>query len=201
MTNKEKVLLLIADGKSNKEISEVVNISIRSIERYRKLYKDATTTNDKNDNTTTNDKKRKEKKEVAKALIISGESITEVSKRTGIPRGTIGNWSTQEKLQKKQLEHLKEFRDQYRTRVQENKLRRLQANEEALHAIEYELSNWSENGKISKALMEKLVMNEQVEQLIFELDRIERLEKQDVTDTQEDKVSKFLEALEKGLDA
>ena len=40
--------------------------------------------------------------------------------------------------------------------------------------------NWKENGKISKALMEKLIMNEELEQLILGLDRIERLEKLEI---------------------
>ena len=43
--------------------------------------------------------------------------------------------------------------------------------------MEYEISNWRENGKISKTTIEKLILSEEMEQKTLELDRIERLEK------------------------
>lgn len=187
------------NGMKYKDIATKYGVSLNTVKSWKTRYWNA----NKKKKVCTHNKKSthtKKAKEVAKALIVNGASITEVSEQTGIPRGTLGNWSTQEKLQKKQLEYLKEFRDKYSSRVEENKLRRLTANEEALTAIEHELKNWRQSGKISKALMEKLIMNEQAEQLIFEVDRIERFEKNDVVDTQEDKVSKFLDILTKGLD-
>ena len=75
---------------------------------------------------------------------------------------------------------IEEFRDKQRERILQNKTKRLEINEEALKAIYYEVMNWKENGKISKALMEKLIMNEELEQLILGLDRIERLEKLEI---------------------
>ena len=56
----------------------------------------------------------------------------------------------------------------------------METNEEALAAINHEIGNWRNKGVISKAAMEKLIMNEKAEQLIFGLDRIEKLEKLEV---------------------
>lgn len=122
----------------------------------------------------------KKVKEIAKEMIIAGASISETVEQTGIPRATVGRWSSEYNLQAKQLEFLKEFRDKQRERILQNKNKRLEINEEALKAIYYEVMNWKENGKISKALMEKLIMNEELEQLILGLDRIERLEKLEI---------------------
>ena len=122
----------------------------------------------------------KKAKEVAKILIEEGASISEVAKQTETPRGTIGRWSSEENLQQSQLEYLKEFRNNQRKKIRENKLKRLMLNDEILEAIEYELSNWQENGRVSKAAIEKLLMSEELEQKIFELDRIERLEKLEI---------------------
>lgn len=119
---------------------------------------------------------RKKIKEVAKALIEEGYSLKEVSEQTGIPKSTIANWSAKENLQQSQLQYLKQFRGKYQDRIEKNKLLRLETNEEALKAINHEILNWRETGRISKAAMEKLLLNEEAEQLIFGLDRIERLE-------------------------
>lgn len=53
-------------------------------------------------------------------------------------------------------------------------------NDEILEAVEYELSHWQENGRVSKAAIEKLLMSEDLEQKILELDRIERLERLEI---------------------
>lgn len=119
---------------------------------------------------------RKKIKEVAKALIEEGYSLKEVSEQTGTPKSTIANWSAKENLQQSQLQYLKQFREKYQDRIEKNKLLRLETNEEALKAINHEILNWRETGRISKAAMEKLLLNEEAEQLIFGLDRIERLE-------------------------
>ena len=66
----------------------------------------------------------------------------------------------------------------------------MEANEEALAAINYEIENWRDNGKISKAAMEKLIMNEEAEQLIFEVDRIVRMEKAEPDTTTGDEEKK-----------
>lgn len=175
VSSKEKIIAYLKLGKSNKEIAELCNVSVRTVERHKKSL----TTSD---NDTKNDKRQNRKiaKETAKILIKEGASISEAAKQTGISRSTIGRLSSQENLQQSQLEYLKEFRNKQREKIRENKLKRLMLNDEILEAIEYELSNWQENGRVSKAAIEKLLMSEELEQKIFELDRIERLEKLEI---------------------
>ncbi|MCQ9628103.1 hypothetical protein HS141_14375 [Cetobacterium somerae] len=72
---------------------------------------------------------------------------------------------------------MKQFREKYQERIEKNKLLRLETNEEALKAINYEILNWKDNGTISKTAMEKLIMNEEAERKILEIDRIDRLER------------------------
>lgn len=175
VSSKEKIIAYLKLGKSNKEIAELCNVSVRTVERYKKSLTAS-------DNDTKNDKRQNRKiaKETAKILIKEGASISEAVEQTGIPRATIGRLSTQENLQQSQLEYLKEFRNNQRKKIRENKLKRLMLNDEILEAVEYELSNWQENGRVSKAAIEKLLMSEELEQKIFELDRIERLEKLEI---------------------
>lgn len=175
MSSKEKIIAYLKLGKSNKEIAELCNVSVRTVERHKKSL----TTSD---NDTKNDKRQNRKiaKETAKILIKEGASISEAVEQTGIPRATIGRLSTQENLQQSQLEYLKEFRNNQRKKIRENKLKRLMLNDEILEAVEYELSHWQENGRVSKAAIEKLLMSEDLEQKILELDRIERLERLEI---------------------
>ena len=170
MSTRQEVYKLIIEKKDNKEIAAALNISIRTVERYRKDFN--STTNDKNA-TTTNDNRRK-KKEKARALIESGETITEVANKVGLARSTIGDISSKEKLQVKQLDYLKSFREQYREKITKNKKDRLNLNNIAKEKIEYTLNLADFITKDTQKLIE---MNEQTEQKIFELDRIERLER------------------------
>lgn len=144
---------------------------------------------------------QKKKKEMVKVLIEEGHSITEAAKQTGIPRGTIGRWSAEENLQQTQLENLKAFREEHRERIRRNKLLRLETNEEALMAINFEIGEWRGKGLISKAVMEKLLMNEEIEQLIFESDKIDRMEKLELEKSKvkedEESNSKTMEAIDK----
>ncbi len=166
-------------GMKYKEIAQKYGVTLNTVKSWKTRYwndekkKKVCTPNKKSMHT-------KKVKEVAKNLVISGASISETVEQTGIPRATVGRWSSEYNLQAKQLEFLKEFRDKQRERILQNKTKRLEINEEALKAIYYEVMNWKENGKISKALMEKLIMNEELEQLILGLDRIERLEKLEI---------------------
>lgn len=170
VSTRQEVYKLIIEKKDNKEIAATLNISIRTVERYRKDFN--STTNDKNA-TTTNDNRRK-KKEKARALIESGETITEVANKVGLARSTIGDISSKEKLQVKQLDYLKSFREQYREKITKNKKDRLNLNNIAKEKIEYTLNLADFITKDTQKLIE---MNEQTEQKIFELDRIERLER------------------------
>ena len=170
MSTRQEVYKLIIEKKDNKEIAAALNISVRTVERYRKDFND--TTNDKNA-TATNDNRRK-KKEKARALIESGETIRDVGDKLGLSKSVAGRLSSKEKLQIKQLDYLKSFREQYREEITKNKKDRLNLNNIAKEKIEYTL-NLAED--ITKATQELIKLNEQTEQEIFELDRIERLEK------------------------
>lgn len=184
-------------GMKYKEIAQKYGVTLNTVKSWKTRYwndekkKKVCTPNKKSMHT-------KKIKEIAKEMIIAGASISETVEQTGIPRATVGRWSSEYNLQAKQLEFLKEFRDKQRERILQNKTKRLEINEEALKAIYYEVMNWKENGKISKALMEKLIMNEEVEQLILGLDRIERLEKLEIeraknkTEKTEDKKPIFI---------
>lgn len=166
-------------GMKYKEIAQKYGVTLNTVKSWKTRYwndekkKKVCTPNKKSMHT-------KKVKEIAKEMIIAGASISETVEQTGIPRATVGRWSSEYNLQAKQLEFLKEFRDKQRERISQNKTKRLEINEEALKAIYYEVMNWKENGKISKALMEKLIMNEELEQLILGLNRIERLEKLEI---------------------
>lgn len=170
MSTRQEVYKLIIEKKDNKEIAAALNISVRTVERYRKDFND--TTNDKNA-TATNDNRRK-KKEKARALIESGETIRDVGDKLGLSKSVAGRLSSKEELQIKQLDYLKSFREQYREEITKNKKDRLNLNNIAKEKIEYTL-NLAED--ITKATQELIKLNEQTEQEIFELDRIERLEK------------------------
>ena len=167
------------NGMKYKEIADKYEVSLNTVKSWKQRYKGC-----KDDKKVCTQKPKKyahkKVKEVAKALIEEGHTLSEVSEQTGTPRSTIANWSAEEKLQQSQLEYLKQFREKYKERIEKNKILRLETNEEALAAINYEIENWRDNGKISKAAMEKLIMNEEAEQLIFGLDRIEKLEKLEV---------------------
>jgi hypothetical protein len=174
VSTRQEVYKLIIEKKDNKEIAAALNISIRTVERYRKDFND--TTNDNNDDknaTATNDNRRK-KKEKARALIESGETIREVGDKLGLSKSVAGRLSSKENLQVKQLDYLKSFREQYREEITKNKKDRLNLNNIAKEKIEYTL-NLAED--ITKDTQKLIKMNEETEQKIFELDRIERLER------------------------
>lgn len=175
MSSKEKIIAYLKLGKSNKEIAELCNVSVRTVERHKKSL----TTSD---NDTKNDKRQNRKiaKETAKILIEEGATLKEAMKQTGLSSGTVSRLSSQGNLQQSQLEYLKEFRNKQREKIRANKLKRLMLNDEILEAVEYELNHWQENGRISKAAIEKLLMSEDLEQKILELDRIERLERLEI---------------------
>lgn len=169
MSTRQEVYKLIIEKKDNKEIAAALNISIRTVERYRKDFND--TTNDKNA-TATNDNRRK-KKEKARALIESGETIRAVGDKLGLSKSVAGRLSSKENLQVKQLDYLKSLREKYSKEIEQNKEDRFYINTEAKEEIWKKLR---ENG-ISKELQDTLKQNELTEQEILELNRLERLER------------------------
>ena len=169
MSTRQEVYKLIIEKKDNKEIAAALNISVRTVERYRKDFND--TTNDKNA-TATNDNRRK-KKEKAKALIESGETIREVGDKLGLSKSVAGRLSSKEKLQVKQLDYLKSLREKYSKEIEQNKEDRFYINTEAKEEIWKKLKEFG----ISKELQDTLKQNELTEQEILELNRLERLER------------------------
>ena len=171
MSTRQKVYKLIIEKKDNKEIAATLNISVRSVQLYRKEYeKDLSESEIKNES----ESEKKKRKEKAKVLIEAGATIKEASEQTRTHISSIKRLSSKEKLQVKQLDYLKSFREQYREEITKNKKDRLNLNNIAKEKIEYTL-NLAED--ITKATQELIKLNEQTEQEIFELDRIERLEK------------------------
>ena len=193
-SKKDRIKAYILLNKSNDEIVKLCNVSLRTVQRYRKEIATNDTTGD-----TKNDKRQttKLKKEMAKVLIEEGNTISETMELTGMSRGTVGRLSSDNNLQQSQLEYLKSFRDEYRQKVRKNKLKRLSINNLALEKLASEVEN-SEEG-ISKANFEKIKLSEEIEQLIFECDRIERLEKTVKEEGGENKILEFLEVLQGAL--
>lgn len=193
--DKAKEMFLESKGNiTNRDIASALGVDEKKIATWKlrdkwNVLQTENVVQQKKKRSTTNKKKVKE---VAKALIEEGYSISEVAKKTEIPKGTIGRWSAEGNLQQSQLEHLKAFKEKHRERIRLNKEKRLQVNETALDAISYEINHWEDSGRISKAAMEKLLMNEEAEQKIFEVDRIERMEKTPAENTEsEEKDRKF----------
>nr|DAX86856.1 MAG TPA: Response regulator [Caudoviricetes sp.] len=171
VSTRQEVYKLIIEKKDNKEIATALNISVRTVERYRKDFNNTTNDNDIKTTTTSDKKKRKEK---AKVLIETGATIKEASAESGISFNSAMKLSSKEKLQVKQLDYLKSFRERYIEEITKNKKDRLNLNNIAKKKIEYTL-NLAED--ITKDTQKLIKMNEETEQKIFELDRIERLEK------------------------
>lgn len=171
MSTRQEVYKLIIEKKDNKEIAAALNISIRTVERYRKDFNSTTNNNDIKTTTTSDNKKKK--KEKAKALIMSGETIAEVANKVGLAKSTVGDISSKEKLQVKQLDYLKSLREKYSKEIEQNKEDRFYINTEAKEEIWKNLRVFG----ISKELQDTLKQNELTEQEILELNRLERLER------------------------
>ena len=170
MSTRQEVYKLIIEKKDNKEIAAALNISIRTVERYRKDFNDTTSDNDIKTTTTSDKKKRKEK---ARVLIETGASLEEAATQSNTTIDIVKRLSSKEKLQTKQLDYLKSLREKYSREIAQNKEDRFYINVEAKEEIWKKLR---ENG-ISKELQDTLKQNELTEQEILELNRLERLER------------------------
>lgn len=171
MSTRQEVYKLIIEKKDNKEIAAALNISVRSVQLYRKEYeKDLNESEIKNES----ESEKKKRKEKAKVLIECGASLKEAATQSNTTIDIVKRLSSKEKLQVKQLDYLKSFREQYRKQITKNKKDRLNLNNLAKEKIEYTL-NLAED--ITKDTQKLIEMNEETEQKIFELDRIERLER------------------------
>ena len=175
MNNYELAKIDYSNGMSTKEIAEKYSVSVATVRKWKSRHNWDSVTKKRDKNVT-----NKKAKEVAKILIEEGATIREASAQSGASIDVVKKISAKENLQQSQLEYLKEFRNKQREKIRANKLKRLMLNEEILEAVEYELSHWQENGRVSKAVIEKLLMSEELEQKILQLDRIERLEKLEI---------------------
>ena len=175
MNNYELAKIDYSNGLSTKEIAEKYNVSVATVRKWKSRHNWDSVTKKRDKNVTS-----KKAKEMAKILVEEGATIREASAQSGASIDVVKKISAKENLQQSQLEYLKEFRNKQREKIRANKLKRLMLNEEILEAVEYELSHWQENGRVSKAVIEKLLMSEELEQKILELDRIERLEKLEI---------------------
>ena len=170
MSTRQEVYKLIIEKKDNKEIAAALNISVRTVERYRKDFNNVTNDNDIKTTTTSDKKKRKEK---ARVLIETGASLKEAAEESGISFNSAMKLSSKDKLQVKQLDYLKSLREKYSKEIEQNKEDRFYINVEAKEEIWKKLRV---NG-ISKELQDTLKQNELTEQEILELNRLERLER------------------------
>lgn len=172
MSTRQEVYKLIIEKKDNKEIAAALNISVRSVQLYRKEYeKDLNKSESEIKNESESEKKKR--KEKAKVLIETGSSLKEVAEQTRTHISSIKRLSTKENLQTSQLNYLKSLREKYIKEIDQNKEDRFYINAEAKEEIWKKLR---ENG-ISKELQDTLKQNELTEQEILELNRLERLER------------------------
>ncbi|WP_338953797.1 LuxR C-terminal-related transcriptional regulator [Fusobacterium nucleatum] len=211
MSTRQEVYKLIIEKKDNKEIAAALNISIRTVERYRKDFNDTTNDNDIKTTTTSDKKKRKEK---ARVLIETGASLEEAATQSSTTIDVVKRLSSKEKLQVKQLDYLKSLREKYSKEIAQNKEDRFYINVEAKEEIWKKLR---ENG-ISKELQDTLKQNELTEQEILELNRLERLERfelekakykdnrlniisEELANLTDDDIEKILQIIEKSKEA
>lgn len=211
MSTRQEVYKLIIEKKDNKEIAAALNISVRTVERYRKDFNDTTSDNDIKTTTTSDKKKRKEK---ARVLIETGASLEEAATQSNTTIDIVKRLSSKEKLQVKQLDYLKSLREKYSREIAQNKEDRFYINVEAKEEIWKKLR---ENG-ISKELQDTLKQNELTEQEILELNRLERLERfelekakykdnrlniisEELSNLTDDDIEKILQIMEKSKEA
>lgn len=207
MSTRQEVYKLIIEKKDNKEIAAELNISVRSVQLYRKEYeKDLNESEIKNES----ESEKKKRKEKAKVLIECGASLKEAATQSNTTIDVVKRLSSKEKLQVKQLDYLKSLREKYSREITQNKEDRFYINVEAKEEI---LKKLRENG-ISKELQDTLKQNELTEQEILELNRLERLERfelekakykdnrlniisEELSNLTDDEIEKILQIIEK----
>lgn len=196
MKNYELAKIDYSNGLSIREIADKYNVSVATVRKWKSRYKWNSVTKERDKNMT------RKNKEIARVMIEEGATIRETADKVGLPRSTVGDISSKENLQQSQLEYLKKFREEQRERIRVNKLKRLSLNEEALYSVEEEINA----GDVGKATFEKIKLSEEIEQSIFELDRIDKLErlefeklKANSPNKKKDKTGSFLDKLEEFL--
>ena len=192
-------------GMKYKEIADKYGVTINTVKSWKQRYSWTREGAEKKTSVCTQNEKSmhtKKKKEIARVMIEEGATISEVANQTELHPSSVKRLSVNENLQQSQLEYLKSFREQMRERIKANKLKRLSLNEEALYSVEEEINA----GDVGKATFEKIKLSEEIEQSIFELDRIDKLErlefeklKANSPNKKKDKTGSFLDKLEEFL--
>ena len=213
MSTRQEVYKLIIEKKDNKEIAAALNISVRSVQLYRKEYeKDLNKSENEIKNESESEKKKR--KEKAKVLIETGASLKEAATQSNTTIDIVKRLSSKEKLQVKQLDYLKSLREKYSKEIAQNKEDRFYINTEAKEEIWKKLKAFG----ISKELQDTLKQNELTEQEILELNRLERLERfelekakykdnrlniisEELANLTDDDIEKILQIIEKSKEA
>lgn len=143
---------------------------------------------------------KKRKKAKARNLIIQGATLEEASQLSNLSIDIIKKMSSKERLQQKQLEYLKNLRNELKETILKNKMERMELNQKALQSVRQDILN----NKVDRNTLEKIRLSEEIEQTILELDRIERLEKLELLKEKkgikiEEQTGKFLDKLEEFL--
>lgn len=111
--SKEKIMSYILQGKPNKEIAELCNVSVRTVERHRKKVKEATSDSDKKSDkkTTTTTNKRSKidwlKLETEYVTDISEKPVTlkDLSEKYEVSYKTIEDYSSKNGWKEKRREY------------------------------------------------------------------------------------------------
>ena len=117
-----------------------------------------------------------QKKQRARIIIITGGTLKQASKESGLTINQVKKMSTKENLKKKRLDLLKEFYNENWERIKANKNKRLELNRLLLDDIEREIKK---NGATIE-VMKRIILNELVEQIILEFDKLTRWELSDI---------------------
>ncbi|MFR4478015.1 MAG: hypothetical protein ACLUBL_02010 [Fusobacterium sp.] len=117
-----------------------------------------------------------QKKQRARIIIITGGTLKQASKESGLTINQVKKMSTKENLKKKRLDLLKEFYNENWERIKANKNKRLELNSLLLDDIEREIKK---NGATIE-VMKRIILNELVEQIILEFDKLTRWELSDI---------------------
>lgn len=123
--NKEKIMSYILQEKSNKEIAELCNVSVRTVERHRKKVKEATSDNDKKSDkkTTTTTNKRSKidwlKLETEYVTDISEKPVTlkDLGKKYGVSHLVIQQYSSDKKWSELRKEHFRKVSEKTKEKL------------------------------------------------------------------------------------
>lgn len=123
--NKEKIMSYILQEKSNKEIAELCNVSVRTVERHRKKVKEATSDSDKKSDkkTTTTTNKRSKidwlKLETEYVTDISEKPVTlkDLGKKYEVSYKTIEDYSSKNNWKEKRREYKVKVSEKFKEKL------------------------------------------------------------------------------------